>query len=63
MFARIKNVFNKYREDRRLLRELLIKLDNLTDPTFLARASWGEWRDKNGFPVHHNCRCIAEVNQ
>lgn len=38
MIARIKNVFNRWREDRQHLRELLIKLENLTDPTFLFRA-------------------------
>lgn len=59
MFARIKNVFSKYREDRRLLRELLIKLDNLTDPTFLARATHGEWKLKNG--IHENCRCVIKA--
>ena len=59
MFARIKNVFNKYRENRRLLRELLIKLDNLTDPTFLQRAVHGEWREKNN--MHVNCRCVVNI--
>lgn len=42
MFARIKNVFSKYREDKRLLRELLIKLDDLTDPHFFIRAAYYE---------------------
>lgn len=41
MFARIKNVFKQWRADRQQLRELLIKLDALTDPTFLERASRG----------------------
>lgn len=43
MIARIKNVFKQWRADRQLLRELLIKLDALTDPTFLDRATTPEF--------------------
>ncbi len=39
MFARIKKVFKNWRADRQHLRELTIKLNALTDPTFLDRAT------------------------
>lgn len=35
MFARIKNVFKKWKADRQQLRELLIKLDGLTNTELL----------------------------
>lgn len=56
MFARIKKLFKQWRADRQHLRELLIKLDALTDPTFLDRALHGEWREKNG--IHPNCKSV-----
>lgn len=39
MITRIKKLYRVWREDRQQLRELLIKLDGLTDPTFLDRAT------------------------
>lgn len=39
MIARIKNVFKQWRENRQHLRELTIKLEALTDTTFLDRAT------------------------
>jgi len=42
MIARIKNVFKQWRSNRQHLRELTIKLEALTDPTFLDRAMFGE---------------------
>jgi hypothetical protein len=39
MINRIKNVFRQWRVDRQQLRELTIKLEALTDPTFLDRAT------------------------
>lgn len=36
---RIKKLFKTWRDDRQHLRELTIKLENLTDPTFLDRAT------------------------
>lgn len=39
MFARTKKVFKNWRADKQHLRELLIKLEALTDPTFLDRAT------------------------
>jgi hypothetical protein len=39
MIARIKKVFKNWRADRQQLRELTIKLNALTDPTFLDRAT------------------------
>lgn len=42
MIARIKKLFKNWRADRQQLRELTIKLNALTDPTFLDRAMIGE---------------------
>jgi len=39
MAARIKKLFKQWRENRQHLRELTIKLEALTDPTFLDRAT------------------------
>lgn len=39
MLARIKNVFKQWRSNQQQLRELLIKLEGLTDPTMLDRAT------------------------
>lgn len=39
MISRIKKLYRQWREDRQQLRELLIKLEALTDPTFLDRAT------------------------
>jgi hypothetical protein len=39
MFACIKNVFRQWRANKQQLRELLIKLEAMTDPTFLDRAT------------------------
>jgi hypothetical protein len=37
MIARLKKLFSDWRNDRQQLRELTIKLDNLTDHGYLAR--------------------------
>lgn len=51
MFARINNLFKQWRSNRQQLRELLIKLEGLTDPTFLNRAT-------SQFEAHPNCRSV-----
>lgn len=58
MFAQIKKLLNDWREDRQQLRELTIKLENLTDPTFLNRAL-----SPHPYPLHANCRCAIEVRR
>jgi len=59
VIARIKNVFKQWRSNRQHLRELTIKLEALTDPTFLDRALHGEWKLNNG--IHENCRCAIQL--
>lgn len=39
MFARIHLLFKQWRSNKQQLRELLIKLEGLTDPTYLDRAT------------------------
>ena len=38
MLARVKKLYKNWQADRQQLRELTIKLEALTDPTFLFRA-------------------------
>jgi|JI8StandDraft_1071087.scaffolds.fasta_scaffold196308_4 hypothetical protein len=39
MLARVKKLYKNWKADRQQLRELTILLENLTDYTFLARAT------------------------
>lgn len=45
-------MLQRYRARRAAHKELMAKLDNLTDPTLIQRM----WHDYKG--LHYNCRCV-----